>query len=67
MVEGVQQGGGQRERGRAAHLVCLEGERETETDEDDADVLDRAVREQALEIILHERVEHAHHRGHAAD
>ena len=42
------------------HVVRLEREREAEADEDDADVLDRAVGEQALEVVLHQRVEHAH-------
>jgi hypothetical protein len=65
MIERMQERSGEGERGGTAHLVCLEGEREAEADEHDADVLHRAVREQALEIRLHERVEHAHHRGNA--
>ena len=62
MVEDVQQRGGQRQRRGKQHAVRLEGERKAETDEDDADVLDRMIGEQPLEIVLHERVKHAHHR-----
>ena len=61
MIEDVQQGGGERERRREQHAVRLEGEREAEPDEDDADVLHRVIGEQPLEIVLHQRIEHAHH------
>ena len=60
MIEDVKQCGGQRQRRGEQHAVRLEGERETEADEDDADVLDRVIGEQALEIVLHQRIEHAH-------
>ena len=40
----------------------LKREREAEADEDDADVLDRVIGEQPLQIVLHQRVEHAHAR-----
>ena len=49
------------------HAVGLEGERQAEADEDDADVLDRVIGEQALQIVLHQRVEHAEHGGDAAE
>ncbi len=66
VVEDVEQRRGQRQRRRPAHAVGLEGERQTEADEDDADILDRVIGEQALEVVLHQRIEHAHHRGDAA-
>ena len=46
---------------------CRERQREAQADEDDADVLDRAVGEQALEVALHQRVQHAQHRRDAAE
>ena len=49
----------------ARHAVGLEGERKSEPDEDDPDVLHRVIGEQALEIVLHQRIEHAHHAGDA--
>ena len=48
-------------RRRERHAVGLEGEREPEPDEDDADILDGVIGEQPLEVVLHERVQHAHH------
>ena len=41
VVEHVEQRGGQRQRRRRRHAVGLEGERQAEPDEDDADILDR--------------------------
>ncbi len=67
MIEYVEQSGSERERGGEGHTVRLEGERKSEPNEDDADILHRMVGEQPFEIVLHERVEHAHHRGHAAE
>ena len=67
MVEDVQEAGGERERRRQRHAVGLERERKAEPDEDDPDVLHRVVREQPLEVVLHERVEHAHDGGDAAE
>ena len=45
----------------------LERQREAKPDIDNADVLHRVVGEQALEIVLHQRIQHAHHGGDAAD
>ena len=45
----------------ASMPLRLEGERQAEADEDDADVLDRVIGEQPLEVVLHQRVEHAEH------
>ena len=53
-------------RGRR-ELVGTEGQRQAEADEDDADVLDRVIGEQALQIVLHQRIQHAEHGGDAAD
>ena len=54
MVEDVEQGSGQRQRRRRRQAVRREGKRQAEADEDDADVLDRVVGEQPLEIVLHQ-------------
>ena len=67
MVEDVQQAGGQRQRGDRRHDESLESKRKPEADVNDADVLDRVVGEQTLEVVLHQRVEDAHHRGGAAE
>ena len=66
VVEHVEQRRGQRQRRRAPHAVGPEGERQAEADEDDADVLDGVIGEQPLQVVLHQRVEHAQHRGDAA-
>ena len=49
------------------HFVRLEREREPKPDEDDADILHRVIGEQALEIVLHQRIEHAHDAGDAGE
>ena len=67
MVEDVEQRRGHRQRRRRLHAVGAEAERETQADEDDADVLDRVIGEQPLEVVLHQRVEHAEHGGHPAE
>ena len=55
MVDHMQQRRREGERRRRSHAVRLKGKREAKADEDDADVLDRAVGEQPLKIALHER------------
>src|SRR6266481_3328466 len=65
MIEYVQQGRGERESGGKLHAVRLEGERQPKPDEDNADILDRVISEETLEIVLHERIEHAHDRRNA--
>ena len=67
MIEHVQQPGSERQRRRHHQALRLERERKAERGENDADVLDGAVGEHALDVVLHQRVEHAHHRGDAAD
>ncbi len=41
--------------------------REPDADQDNADVLDRMVREQALQIVLHQREQHAEQRSRRAE
>ena len=67
VVEDVEQRRGHGERGCRRHRVRLEGERKAEPDEDDADILDRAVGEEPLQVALQHGVEHADHRGRAAE
>ena len=62
MIEYMQQTRGERQRGGRRHVEDLEGERETETDEDDPDIFNGVVSEQALEVVLHQRVENAEQR-----
>ena len=63
VIENVKQRGRQRERGGGRHVVRRKGERETEPNEDDADILHRVVGEQALEVVLHQCAEHAERAG----
>ena len=67
MVEHMQQRRGEGERRGPAEAKGLEAEGETKADEDDADILDRVIGEQALQIVLHQRVEHAHDAGDAGE
>src|SRR5438445_79988 len=47
--------------------VGLQRDGETEAREDDADILDRGVGEQPLEVVLHHRIQDAYRGGDAAD
>ena len=47
--------------------MSLEGERKPEPDEDNADVLHGVIGKQPLEVVLHQRVEHAHHGRHSGN
>src|SRR5262245_6268844 len=67
MVEHVHEARRERERRRPRHSVRLEGERKAKPDENDPDVFHGVVREQPLEVVLHQRVKHAHHGGDAAE
>jgi len=53
VVEDVEQGCAHRECGRQPHAACLEGKRKAKPDVDDADVLDRVIGKEALEVMLH--------------
>ena len=63
MVEGVQQAGRQGQRGNRGHAERAERQREPKPNENDADVLDRVVGEQSLEVVLHQSVENAEQGG----
>ena len=67
VVEDVKQRGGERKRRRPAHRVGLKSECKPEADVDDADVLDRVVGEQTLQVVLHQRVNHSEHGGNATE
>ena len=62
VIEDVEQRRRHGERSGGRHPVRLEGERKAQPDEHDADVLDRAVGEQLLEVALQHGIEQAHHR-----
>jgi hypothetical protein len=59
VVQGVVERGREREEGRRGDLEAPEEEPGAEADEDETDVLDARIGEEALEVVLHERVEHA--------
>ena len=67
MVEHVEEARGQRESRRPIDAVGAKGERKPEPDENNADILHRVIGEQPLEIVLHQRVEHAEHGGDAGE
>ena len=67
VVEDMEQRRGQRQRRGGRHAVRRERERQAEADEDDADILDGVVGEQPLEVVLHQRAEHAEHAGDAGE
>jgi len=67
MIEDVKQRRGGRQRCRPSHVVSSESQSKSEADENDADVLDGVIREQALEIVLHQRVQHAEDGAGAAE
>ena len=49
------------------HAVRLERQREAKADKDDADIFDRVIGEKPLQIVLHQRVEHAHNGRYSRD
>ena len=67
VIENVKKRSGECERRSARHAIGLEGERQAQPDEDDADVLDRAVGEQPFQVALHDGIKHAEHGGGAAE
>ena len=68
MIERVKEPGDQRQRGELRVAKGAEEQRRSEPHENDADVLDAVIREQALQIVFHQCVQHAQQRGdHAAD
>ena len=67
VVEAWNRARGQCQPARAAQAVRWWPSATPTPDEDDADVLDAVIGEQALEIVLHQGVEHAEHRGDRPD
>ncbi len=68
VVDGVKECGGEcdRREGAARALLAPQNHRQPNPDEDDPNVLDAVEREQAFEVVVLERVEHAKHgRGRA--
>ena len=61
VIEDVQQRRREGQRRRRQHAVGLEGQRQAQADEDDADVLHRAVGEQPLDVALQQGAQHAEH------
>ena len=59
VVDAVVERGGERERSQGAHAVGLEDDGESDADQDEADVLDRGIGEQALHVALHRGKHHA--------
>jgi len=52
MIEGMEEGGEQADQGKIKKLVTGEDYIQADTHEDDAGVLDAAVREHGLDVIL---------------
>ena len=66
VIENVEQCRRESERRRQLHAVGLERQRKAEANENDADILYRAVGEQALEVLFHHGVQNPHDGGDAA-
>ena len=67
VIERVVERRHQRDRRQKDFAIGLEQDREPDSGEDDADVLDRRVREQALHVHLHGRVDDAEQRRQQAE
>ena len=67
MVERVQERGCERHRRPFVRTSPSQQKAGSKAEHDDPDVLDRVECEQALELVLEDRVDDAHDRGHAAD
>jgi hypothetical protein len=67
VIDRVQEGGRQRERRPFVRTPCPQQQAGADTEQDDADVLDRVEREQPLELVLEDRVDDACDRRNAAD
>src|ERR1700751_2346530 len=67
MVEDVKERRSESECGGKHHAMRLERECEAEANENDADILYRVVGEKPLEIVLHQRIQHTHHRRDAGE
>ena len=67
VVDGVQQGGGERVGGPRVGVMGAQQQARTDRERDDPEVLHGRVREQALEVALEERVDDAAERGEGAE
>ena len=67
MVDGVVETAHEAQHGQRGKPVAQEHHPRPHADEDDADVLDGVIREQALEVVLHQRVEHTQERRDGAE
>ena len=65
VIDRVVQPGGQGQRGEHRVAGVQEHQRRANAHQDDPDILDAVIGEQALEVVLHERIEHAQDRGRA--
>ena len=66
VVDRVEDRGGQGEGREFRRTVGVEEQGGADADQDDADVLDAVEREQALDVVLHQGVKHAHDRGYGS-
>ena len=62
VVQRVVKPGDQRDGGQVGVAQRAKHQRRAEPDQDDSDVLDAVVRKQALEVMFHQRIEHAQQR-----
>ena len=67
VVDGVIQPGDERQRRQHRVVRMQEHQGRPQPHQDDADILDAVIRQQPLEVVLHQRVEHAQHRGDGPD
>ncbi len=67
VVDRVEDGGGQGEGREFRRALRVQQQRAADADQDDADVLDAVEGKQPLDVVLHDRVKHAHHGRDRAD
>jgi hypothetical protein len=67
MGQAVVEHRGHRQRRQRIHAIGVEDQGQADGDGDQADVLDRGIRQQALHVALHRAVEHAEDRREQAD
>ena len=67
VVEDVEERRGHGERRGGGHGVGRKGERETDADEDDADILDGVVGEETFQVMLHQGVQYTEQAGDAGE
>ena len=67
VVDGVIQPGQERQRGEHRMAAVQKHQRRAQAHQDDANVFDAVIRQQTLEVMFHERVEHAQYGGNDSD